>query len=170
MGYRTKYPSQAELLDDFEYRDGLLYWKRAKGKRDLSKPVGVKTSNGYLTVSYYVDGTRKRLLLHRVIWLMHHGNDPDTIDHINRDRSDNRIENLRDVSLSLNHMNRCDTHRTHQLPRGVTLLASGVTKRYKAQRKVNGVSTCIGLYDTPEKAFIAYVAFSKGAGLPVFEQ
>jgi hypothetical protein len=66
-------------------------------------------------------------------------------------------------------MNQGDTHRKNALPRGVTLQPGGVTKRYKAQRKVGGKQTLIGVYATPNEAWIAYVAFSKGAGLPVFE-
>ena len=43
---------------------------------------------------------------HRVIWAMHYGEWPrGQIDHINHDRSDNRIENLRDVTMSVNQRN-----------------------------------------------------------------
>lgn len=169
MGLRIQYPSQEDLLKTFSYRDGQLYWKIPKAKRNLDAPAGYKTPNGYLILSYTVNGERKKLLVHRVIWIMHHGKDPDTIDHINRNRTDNRIENLRDVSLSVNHMNRRDTHRVNDLPRGVTIVPGGVRKRYKAQRRVNGKQTFIGVYETPNEAAIAYRAFSLGAGLPVFE-
>lgn len=43
---------------------------------------------------------------HRVIWRMVTGCAPDQIDHINGNRADNRIENLRDVSLPENARNR----------------------------------------------------------------
>ena len=167
MGARIVYPSQEDLLKTFRYEDGQLFWREpGYNRRNLSKPAGSKFPNGYLSVSWSEDGKRSRLLVHRVVWIMHHGVVPQTIDHINRDRTDNRIENLRDVSMSINHMNRRDTHRVYDLPRGVSLQAPG---RYSAQRRLNGTQTCIGVYDTPEKAFIAYVAFSKGAGLPVYE-
>lgn len=44
---------------------------------------------------------------HRVIWAMHYGRWPfEQIDHINHDRADNRINNLRDVSHAENARNR----------------------------------------------------------------
>lgn len=42
---------------------------------------------------------------HRVIWKLHHGTEPNFIDHINGDRADNRIWNLRDVSFQDNMQN-----------------------------------------------------------------
>ena len=168
MGYRTEYPTRAELLEKLEYRDGLLFWRNPVTTQQARGPAGSKARNGYAVLSYTFKGERKRYLAHRVIWIMHHGNDPDTIDHINRIRDDNRIENLRDVSMSVNHMNRSDTHRVNDLPRGVTLVKAGVAKPYRAQRKVDGEQVFIGVYATPQEAHIAYCAFSKGAGLPVF--
>lgn len=48
-----------------------------------------------------VDG--RYVYAHRVIWKMHHGDDPHQIDHINGDRCDNRIENLRAASVGENN-------------------------------------------------------------------
>lgn len=169
MGYRTEYPAQSELKEVFDYRDGQLYWKVAGRKRNLSKPVGSATSNGYIIAGYTFKSKRHKYLVHRLVWIWHHGDDPDTIDHINRVRHDNRIENLRDVSLSVNHMNRPDSHTKNNLPRGVTLAPAGVRKPYKAQRRVNGKQIYIGVYETPSEASIAYHAFSLGAGLPIFD-
>lgn len=165
MGSRISYPSQDELTAAFRYEDGKIYWREDAHRRDKSKPAGYLTSKGYLMVGWGSGSSRKKLLVHRVIWIMMKGFEPDTIDHVNRDRADNRIENLRDVSMSWNHMNRCDTHRVHALPRGVTMQRG----QFKAQRVVDGKQRFIGLYDTPEKAWIAFSAFSKGAGLPIYE-
>lgn len=169
MGYRTEYPSQAELKQTFDYRDGELWWKVAALKRDMTKPAGFKTSNGYLATNYKFKGKPHKYLIHRLVWIWHYGNDPDTIDHINRHRADNRIENLRDVSLSVNHMNRCDTHTVNDLPRGVTRNPNAKLRPYKVQRRVNGKQTFIGVYETLPEAVAAYRAFSLGAGLPVFD-
>lgn len=72
---------------------GILY--------ELGEPLGSLDPSGYLKfqgggVSYWV---------HRVIWELHTGARPDTIDHINRRKSDNRWINLRDVSQRENTMN-----------------------------------------------------------------
>jgi hypothetical protein len=44
--------------------------------------------------------------LHRLIFIYHHGYAPKIIDHINNDRSDNRIENLREATQQQNCLNR----------------------------------------------------------------
>lgn len=51
-------------------------------------------------------GTLRTHYLHRVIYEMAHGFCPKIVDHINGDRSDNRLENLRPASKSLNNRNR----------------------------------------------------------------
>ena len=165
MGNRIQYPSKEALDETFRYEGGLLYWRHAAPKRDTSKPAGCKSRNGYLTVSLGKRENRKKFLLHRIVWIMHNGYEPDTIDHVNRKKDDNRIENLRDVSLSFNLMNRKDTHRLNALPKGITVQHGS----YKAQRCVSGKNIFIGTYETVNEAVIAYKAFSKGAGLPLFE-
>lgn len=65
--------------------------------------AGVATdTHGYKAITVF----NKRYLVHRLIWAIHYGVWPSgQIDHINGDRSDNRIENLRDVSQSQNQKN-----------------------------------------------------------------
>ena len=59
-------------------------------------------THGYKTITIL----KKPYLAHRLIWAMHYGVWPNgQIDHINGDRSDNRIHNLRDVSQSENQRN-----------------------------------------------------------------
>ena len=75
----------------FEYKDGSLYWKVRKAQNTyIGKRAGSPT-HGYESVM--VDGRNWRI--HRLVFLMQHGYMPKMIDHINNDRSDNRIENLR---------------------------------------------------------------------------
>ena len=84
----------------FDYRDGKLV--RRNGR--YAGPVkGTKTQAGYLMlkskdVMYYY---------HRVVWLWHNGDWPENqIDHIDQDKTNNKIENLRDVTQSVNNYNR----------------------------------------------------------------
>lgn len=75
---------------------------RSWNSRMAGKVAGSDSSSGYRDIR--VDGTR--LMLHRVIWAMYHGHWPKgQIDHINGSRADNRIQNLRDVSVVENRRN-----------------------------------------------------------------
>lgn len=106
---------------------------------------------GYFRVS--IDS--KRYLAHRVAWLYMHGSWPvDQIDHINGNRSDNRIENLRDVSQQLNRENIRGPQKDN---------ASGYLGVHFAQNlwyaKVqhHGKTVYISSHKTPEIAHAAYV-------------
>ena len=86
----------------FEYKDGSLYWKVRKAPHvKVGAKVGSPTKYGYETV--YVDGRNWRI--HRLVFLMQHGYLPKMIDHINGNRIDNRIENLRAANDNQNAHN-----------------------------------------------------------------
>lgn len=84
--------------DIFECTDGVLYWKV---NRSANKTKGKGTVAGHPSLRNkgygYVSFNRKAYPTHRIIWEMNNGKVPDglTVDHINRNRGDNRIENLR---------------------------------------------------------------------------
>jgi HNH endonuclease len=93
-----------QYLDElFDYRDGSLYWKKSRSNIvKVGDKVGCMSGNGYLDVR--VDG--KLLKVHRIIFVMHHGYEPKMLDHINADKTDNRIENLRECVSAENVRNR----------------------------------------------------------------
>lgn len=108
------------------------------------KVAGTLHKRGYIRMG--VNG--KYYQAHRLAWLYYYGCWPEnTIDHINQVKDDNRIINLRDVTLSVNCLNRGK-------PKGYTQQKSG---RYIARTTVNGVEMCLGTYDTPEEAHQAYL-------------
>lgn len=82
---------------------GVFDWISNNGMRVcIGKPVGSK-SRGYLRIR--VDG--KKYFAHRLAWLYVHGEWPEhELDHVNRDRADNRIANLRPASDTQNQRNR----------------------------------------------------------------
>ena len=122
---------------------------------------------GYVhsTLGYrYIGVDRKVRLAHRLAWLYTTGCWPgNTIDHINGDRSDNRISNLRDVPHRVNCENR-------KAPKADT--ASGILgvfrnrERWVAKIRIQGKQTNLGTYATREEASVAYLAakrqFHKG--------
>lgn len=77
-----------------------LFNVRKPGKR---ADVGRYASNGYRRVRMNYRSKRIALTAHRVVFAIVHGHWPrHEVDHINRDRSDNRPINLRDVTHALN--------------------------------------------------------------------
>ena len=61
---------------------------------------------GYLYVSLRLDHQRKDVYLHRIAWALVYGRFPKQIDHLNGIKTDNRLENLREVTMSENDENR----------------------------------------------------------------
>ena len=109
--------------------------------------TGTLIGGGYLGTGIRVDGKTMRVLMHRMVFLLAHGYLPETVDHINGDRSDNRIENLRAADKRQQQGNRTS--------RGYTVR----TKRYaKPRYEVNCDHKYIGVFDTPEEAQAAYIA------------
>lgn len=91
--------------DVFEYRDGEIYWKcKVSAKTVIGRIAGTITKHGYKKVQV----NKKPQYNHRVIWEMHHGKVPEAmeIDHIDGDRSNNLIGNLRCVSRRDNCKNK----------------------------------------------------------------
>ena len=101
MRYTTPLPSQEFLLAKFEYEPetGHLIHKTNSYK---GHKAGTVVWNGYVKVRI----AGKKLAVHRLVWKMHHGEDPYALDHINNDKTDNRIENLRSVTDSENCLDR----------------------------------------------------------------
>jgi len=91
------------VKDLFDYRDGKLFWTdKIYHKSRAGTEAGHLNTDGYIRVGY----KGKVRQLHRVVWLWHTGEWPQgDCDHINGDRQDNRIENLRDVSRQENIKN-----------------------------------------------------------------
>lgn len=95
--------NQQKLNDLFEYRDGSLYWKIKPSRRVfIGDKVGSLDIYGYLRTK--IEG--KGYKIHRLIFLMHYGYLPKFIDHIDNNKANNRIENLREVTRSEDQHNR----------------------------------------------------------------
>lgn len=88
----------------FEYRNGELYWKimTNPSKKLIGKKAGCKSSGAYGVVN--LDG--QAYSIHKVIFCMHNGFMPEIVDHINGDKSDHKIENLRAATHQSNNWNR----------------------------------------------------------------
>jgi hypothetical protein len=86
---------------------------------------------------------------HRLIFMLHHGFMPQEIDHINGDRADNRIENLRSVTRSQNQYNK-RPQRNASGYRGVTWHKK--TGKWLVRVGLNNKNKSLGYYDDLELA------------------
>lgn len=86
----------------FYYKDGVLFWKENRGTYPTKdKPVGAVSKSGYLESKIKL----KPFKVHRVIFLLHHGWLPKMVDHIDGNRTNNAIENLRASDAQTNKCN-----------------------------------------------------------------
>lgn len=78
--------------------DGVERFNKNTG--EWSFLVGCRTSRGYQKTTISVSGVKRWRLVHRIVWETHRGPIPEgmEIDHINGDKADNRISNLRVVT------------------------------------------------------------------------
>lgn len=85
----------------YDKTTGLFSWKKSRRGVQVGKPLGTDNGFGYLRItvlgrSYYA---------HRLAWFYVHGVWPITVDHLNGDKSDNRIANLRACTQIENNQN-----------------------------------------------------------------
>jgi len=127
-------------------------------KRWAGKRAGALRPDGYITIC--VD--RKAYQAHRLAWLFVHGLMPAyQIDHINMDRSNNRIDNLRDVSQSINQQNRYARKKESDLPAGVCLFKRNLKRPYQAKIWKDRKTIHLGYFETADLAHSAYIEARK---------
>ena len=139
-----------ELLH-YDQETGIFTWKVRTAKCvKVGCVAGSPNGLGYLQITVL----SRRYKAHRLAWLYVYGSWPtDQIDHINRNRTDNRISNLRDVSHKQNHQNKSK-------PSNNTSGHPGVywhrwASKWLAQIKHNQKMIHLGCYDTIEEAIAA---------------
>ena len=130
--------------------------KDVSGNAKTGDRLRSTNSHGYLQARF--DG--KYYVLHRLAFLYMTGVMPDVdVDHINRDRSDNRWSNLREATRSQNLRNSGAYKTSKSGYRGVSLKKK--TGKWCAQISLKKKSHHIGYYETAEEAYAAYLAAAK---------
>lgn len=130
---------------------GKLTWLSARGRMPIGSEAGSMNQKGYFRIQ--IDGVEYSL--HRLVWFYHYGKWPlFAIDHRDRDPRNNRVSNLRDVSLPENQWNR--EEGLNQLE----LKATGVclekrTGKYYAKINVRGRQHNLGTFNSFEEARLA---------------
>jgi hypothetical protein len=145
-------------------KDYLSYDSETGEFRWIKKP---KRSNGLMVVGglagcvhkvlgyHFVSFGGTSYYAHRLAWWWVHGEMPaEQVDHINGNRADNRIANLRPVSIQKNRMNKCKQSNNTSGYKGVYYRKD--TGKWSAQIGMKGNITRLGCYNCPTLAALAY--------------
>mgnify|MGYP001556290024 CR=1 FL=1 len=159
--------TQQLLKELFEYKDGSLYWKIKIKRINPGDRAGWFSKERY---SICIKG--KNYLAARLIFLFHYNYLPVQVDHKNRIRSDDRIENLRAASVLENNRN----VSSHKDSSSKYLGVSWHIRRNKwyANIRVNQILMYLGCYHSEIQAALAYneaakIHFGEFANLNIIE-
>jgi hypothetical protein len=148
--------TQERLKEVLRYdpESGQFFWiiKKAVRTRIGDRAGWTRKRAGYRTI--LIDG--KSYMEHRLAWLYVYGKFPDLLDHINRDPSCNRIDNLREATQKQNTRNRKS-------------IKTGLKGAYWKKRNnkwassicCDGKQVHLGYFDTAEEAHVAYCVAAK---------
>lgn len=137
----------------YDPETGEFRWLVAGPKHAIGDRAGGSMKGRYPKV--HIDGTSYRA--HRLAWFYVHGAWPLEVDHINLEKSDNRMANLRDSDRSKNMANTPLRSTNSSGFKGVVR----VNRRWRAQGMWLGKFLHFGYWDTPEEAAAAYEAGAK---------
>lgn len=149
-------PERASELFSYAPDTGVLTWKKevkcgATRVAPAGTVAGCLDGEGYLVARTGRTGYR----IHRLAWMLYYGEWPKgAIDHIDGDRANNRIANLRVATNSENAQNQRKAMKHNKL--GI-LGVSRVGGKYRTKVHLNGRDYYLGVFDTPEEAHEAYV-------------
>jgi hypothetical protein len=108
-----------------------------------------KKINGRIVCRLYVDKKQYTVLSHRLAWYLHYGHLPiNFIDHIDGNPSNNKIENLRDVTAQQNQWNQT---------KAKGYCWSKFANKFQAQIKINRKVKFLGYFQTEQEARNAYL-------------
>jgi hypothetical protein len=145
---------QQDLVDLLDYcqESGVFKWK--KKRRGIKTDVALGSDNGFGYLRITVLG--KSYYAHRLAWFYVYGVWADEIDHINGIRSDNRINNLRNVNRQTNAQYRHGPQKNNKNKvLGVSLHKA--SNKWQAHICIAKEKKYLGLFDDINEAHKAYL-------------
>lgn len=144
----TKQSITKELLNElFEYKDGELYRKIVRSNRNtINDKAGYINPNGYKVIN--INGCIFKN--HRLIFLMINGYLPNTLDHIDGNKLNNKIENLREATKVENGQNSKLSKRNTSGAKGISW--NKRISSWNVRLTINGITKSFGYYKNLELA------------------
>lgn len=146
--------SRFTLLKDLFYNSNTGLFKRRTPtlRLNIGDTVGCKGNHGYIVIA--LNG--KNYLAHRLAWLAYYGDGPPKIiDHIDGDKTNNKIKNLRAVTKSQNNWNQKNPSKNNNsgeigvsFNKRLNRFSASITKDYKKYH--------LGYFNTAIEASEAY--------------
>lgn len=153
--------TQEQLKKKVYYReDGVLCWRGDFSSRARkNEPAGCLIGSGYVLLRI----NKVLYKAHRLVWLYHNGYFPENqIDHIDRERANNRIENLREVSQICNSRNMKTRGSNTSGIKGLYWEES--TQKWIVQAKVKYKHIHLGCFQDYDEAVCHRYAFEQCVG------
>lgn len=138
-------------LLNYDPETGVFLWRVSRPNGVVPGHIAGWSQDGYTKISLM----GKNYGAHRLAWLYVYGKWPTHgVDHISGDRSDNRIQNLRDIP---NHLNAANRTRANSDSHTGVLGVSFRFGRWIARARLGSVLVHLGVYDSMEEAHCAYM-------------
>ena len=155
--------TQAQLKEYLDYNSetGVFTWKKKSSNKSnkikIGNIAGMEAPDGYWKITFLY----RAYPAHRLAWIYMNGDIPNgfDIDHINRDRKDNRITNLRLATRSQNQHNRTKSKNNTSGYKGVTWCKK--TNAWMARIGINYKLIHLGRFISAEEAYDAYKEAAK---------
>lgn len=164
--YRLINRKIVEELLHYDPDNGIFIWKKRSGEKYFCGAFSKRSENAWnkrfagKIAGSYKDGYQQIIILghqfraHHIVWLLENGRWPKReIDHINQNRSDNRICNLREVSHVENSKNQKMRSTNKSGQTGVSYLED--RNKWQAHITVSGKQLSLGLFEDFSKAVTA---------------